>query len=503
MPADNKYPGVYVAEIPTGAHGINGVPTSIAAFVGAAKRGPINNALRIASWSDFERRFGSLDAASEMSYGVRQFFENGGTDAWIVRVVGTASHAQLELSDDATTGALRVTSLDPGVCGNDIEVRVDHPSSRRSTRFAMGVTRRSDGVTESFIGLSMNPRDAHYVVKVVNRASQLVSVESLAAGLHPRIGRRPAVVVHELLTGGTEVAYTSANVHQVFIGDRSKREGLYALDAAEDISLLVLPGVTDSMTLTDAVTYCEERKAFLIVDAPAAATTPPQMIAEWSGTSLPKSDHAAIYYPWIQIPDPLTSGQPRVAAPSGSIAGVYARNDAVRGVWKSPAGTDAIVQGATAPVYALNNQEIGSLNPLGVNCIRTLANGVVVWGARTLRGADQFGSEYKYVPVRRLALFIEASVSRGTEWAVFEPNDERLWSEFRLKIGAFMLDLWRQGALQGSTPRDAFFVQCDGATTTSAEIALGVVNIIVGFAPLRPAEFVIIRIQQAAGQGQS
>lgn len=499
MSADYKHPGVYVEESSSGGRAIVGVPTSIAGFVGAAKRGPINSAVRIASFADFERRFSPLDAASEMSYGVHQFFDNGGTDAWVVRVLRGASNAQLVLKDRAGAKRLLITAIDAGVSGNDVDVRVDYvPSSR--TKFNMAFTRRSDGVVESFVGLSMKARDARYVVSVVNAASQLVQVESLAAGSPTRTPTRPVAVAQVSLTGGTELPYSSADEHQLFIGDRSKREGLYALDDAERINLLVLPGVSDTATITDAVAYCEERNGFLIVDAPRAVTTPSDMASVLSGTSLPKADHAAVYYPWIQVADPFNAGQSRITAPSGSVAGIYARIDASRGVWKAPAGVDASIRGATSPAYALNDHDTGTLNPLGVNCIRTFTSGVVVWGARTLRGADQLGSEYKYVPVRRLALFIEASVSDGIQWAVFEPNDERLWSQLVANINAFMHGLFVQGALQGITPRDAYFVKCDRDTTTPADIALGVVNIIIGFAPLKPAEFVIIRIQQTVGQ---
>jgi phage tail sheath protein FI len=183
------------------------------------------------------------------------------------------------------------------------------------------------------------------------------------------------------------------------------------------------------------------------------------------------------------------------------VAGVMARTDTTRGVWKSPAGLDAAINGIQGLDVALNDGENGMLNPLGINCLRVFpVNGRVVWGARTLRGADQLADEYKYVAVRRTALFIEESLYRGTQWVVFEPNDEPLWAQIRLNIGAFMQNLFRQGAFQGRTPREAYFVKCDKETTTQTDINLGIVNIIVGFAPLKPAEFVVIKIQQIAGE---
>jgi phage tail sheath protein FI len=186
--------------------------------------------------------------------------------------------------------------------------------------------------------------------------------------------------------------------------------------------------------------------------------------------------------------------------PCGYVAGVYARTDATRGVWKAPAGSDASINGAASLATTMSDAENGQLNPLGINCLRTLpVYGNVVWGSRTLHGQNDRGSEWKYVPVRRMALFLEESLYRGTQWVVFEPNDEPLWAQIRLNIGAFLQGLFRQGAFQGRSPREAYFVKCDRETTTQADINLGIVNIFVGFAPLKPAEFVVIKIQQIAG----
>ena len=183
------------------------------------------------------------------------------------------------------------------------------------------------------------------------------------------------------------------------------------------------------------------------------------------------------------------------------IAGVMARTDSQRGVWKAPAGIDAALTGVAGLQVEMTDAENGLLNPLGINCLRTFpVYGRVVWGSRTLRGADVAADEYKYLPVRRVALFIEESLYRGTQWVVFEPNDEPLWAQIRLNIGAFMHNLFRQGAFQGKTPAEAYFVKCDKETTTQNDINLGIVNIVVGFAPLKPAEFVIIKLQQMAGQ---
>ncbi len=207
-------------------------------------------------------------------------------------------------------------------------------------------------------------------------------------------------------------------------------------------------------------------------------------------------DYSAVFFPKIAFND---RGVIRTIGPAGAIAGLMARTDAARGVWKAPAGTEADIRGIIGLEVRLTDAENGVLNKLAVNCLRSFPSGLVNWGARTLDGSDDLGSEWKYIPIRRLALFIEESLYRGTQWVVFEPNDEPLWSRIRLNVGVFMNQLFRQGAFQGSTPDQAFYVKCDAETTTQADRNLGIVNIEVGFAPLKPAEFVVITIQQIAG----
>jgi phage tail sheath protein FI len=246
----------------------------------------------------------------------------------------------------------------------------------------------------------------------------------------------------------------------------------------------------------------------LIVDAPhewgvSPATAAANARSGLSGLGLSgvAARNAALYFPRVVQPDPERDRQLDTFVPCGIIAGVMARTDSQRGVWKAPAGLDAALNGIQGLQVNLTDEENGQLNPLAINCLRAFpVNGRVVWGARTLRGADQLADEYKYIPVRRMALFIEESLYRGTQWVVFEPNDEPLWAQIRLNVGAFMQNLFRQGAFQGRTPREAYLVKCDKETTTQNDINLGIVNILVGFAPLKPAEFVIIKIQQIAGQ---
>lgn len=288
------------------------------------------------------------------------------------------------------------------------------------------------------------------------------------------------------------------------IGSQNDKTGMYALLDADLFNILAIPETfllsdTHASEVIEAgIALCAANRAFYIVDAPSPKNY--SNIASWTD-SLTKSRNAAVYFPSVRIPDPLDDGRLHSMPPSGTLAGIYARTDSTRGVWKAPAGTDASMNGVVDLSEKLNDLDNGQLNPKGINVLRTFpAYGRVVWGARTLKGADAQADEYKYIPVRRLALFIEESLYRGTQWVVFEPNDEPLWAQIRLNVGAFMQNLFRQGAFQGSTPRDAYLVKCDRETTTQNDINLGIVNILVGFAPLKPAEFVVIRIQQLAGQ---
>jgi uncharacterized protein len=294
------------------------------------------------------------------------------------------------------------------------------------------------------------------------------------------------------------------------LGDREAKTGLFALEDVGTFNILCVP---DTVRLSDneaaqvasvATSYCEERRAFYVLDAPQAdePRDDPPAIRNWLDEHATlRHRNVAVYFPRLRTPDPQNGFRLRLVAASGTVAGLYARTDGDRGVWKAPAGTEAGLRGVQSLEYRLSDLENGSLNPLAINCLRTFpVFGHVAWGARTLDGSDQQASEWKYVPVRRLALFMEESLYRGTQWVVFEPNDEPLWSQIRLNVGAFLNNLFRRGAFQGQSPQDAYFVKCDAETTTQNDIDLGIVNILVGFAPLKPAEFVIIQIQQIAGQ---
>ena len=295
-----------------------------------------------------------------------------------------------------------------------------------------------------------------------------------------------------------------------YLGSEAKKKGIYALIDVDIFNLLCLPEITgfdlnDAIAiLSTAVSYCKQRRAFLIMDCPNTWNSFDSAIDKFSEFDSVRSENAAMYFPLVKMPDILDENRLRSFPPCGIVAGIFARTDAERGVWKAPAGQEATLSGARSMVYKLNDRENGMLNPMGLNCLRTFpVIGPIIWGARTLDGADVLASEWKYIPVRRIALFIEESLYRGLKWVVFEPNDEPLWSQIRLNVGSFMHRLFRQGAFQGSTAKEAFFVKCSSETTTQTDINLGIVNIEVGFAPLKPAEFVIIKIQQMAGQIQT
>lgn len=294
------------------------------------------------------------------------------------------------------------------------------------------------------------------------------------------------------------------------IGNADDKTGLYALADVDIFNILCIPRTTQladteaAQVISTAEAFCEEQRAFYIVDVSHAEQTRDEVpeIKDWlDDNSTLRNKNAALYFPRPLVADPLNDFRLRKVAASGVMAGLYARTDSDRGVWKAPAGTEATLRGVQKLEYVLTDPENGTLNPLGINCLRNFPiYGNVSWGARTLDGSDQQASEWKYIPVRRLALFIEESLYRGTQWVVFEPNDEPLWAQIRLNVGAFMNNLFRQGAFQGKTPREAYLVKCDQETTTQNDIDRGIVNIVVGFAPLKPAEFVIIKLQQLAVQ---
>jgi hypothetical protein len=539
-----SYPGVYIQEVPSGVRTITGVATSVTAFLGAAPRGPVDDPVTITSFGDYERMFGGLAPRSSMSYAVRDFFANGGGQAVILRVVSAgATRATLALAT-GDGGTLDLQAASEGRWGARLRVRVDHDvrdagtAAEDTNTFNLTVAEVAEDPTqerarEVFRNVSLQAASARYLPRVLEQGSLLVRVKGPAGGPWTVPATRPAVTAlssppasppAEVALDADGLAFVTASGGEdgnlpgatELGGSPGTKTGLHALEKLDLFNLLCIPppdreGDTPAQLYKAAMVYCAKRRAMLIVDPPVAwgaqpATAATAAIAGLAtlGLTGPEARNAALYFPRVLQPDPLRENRLDLFPPSGVIAGRYAATDAQRGVWKAPAGLDATPIGVDGLQVNLSDPENGRLNQLGINCLRSFpVHGRVIWGARTLAGADQRADEYKYVPVRRTALFLEESLYRGLQWVVFEPNDESLWAQIRLNVGAFMQSLFRQGAFQGSSPREAYLVKCDRETTTQTDINLGIVNILVGFAPLKPAEFVIIRIQQLAGQAEA
>jgi len=508
------YPGVYIEEIPSGVHTIAGVATSIAAFVGWAAEGPTSRATLIQSWPDFENQFGGLDTRSLLGYSVNQFFGNGGQQAYIIRL----------FAPDAATGAVPVpaggggtaftaNAYDPGQWSTQYGVRI--VTSPDPTRFSLLVVYTSgtqETVVENFANLSMlsNDSQSRYVGSVINDSltgSQLIQLTGIATlpGIQPAQNPAPGPPGPYMLIGGADGAVLTPSTlpFHTALNVGGSATGIHLLDTVPIFNLLCVPGENDSTIVQGLQTYCRTQRAFYIVDCKPGDTFTSLQTGPVNITGA-DAINSAFYFPWVNAPDPLQQGRIQPFPPCGFVAGLYAATDATRGVWKAPAGIDASLSGDSGLTVTLTDLQNGTLNINAVNCLRHFpVYGDVIWGARTLRGNDQVGSEWKYVPIRRLALFLESSLYDGTQWVVFEPNDEGLWSQIRLNVGAFMQGLFLQGAFQGTSPPQAYFVKCDGENNPQSSIDLGIVNILVGFAPLYPAEFVVIQIQQMAGQLQS
>jgi uncharacterized protein len=532
------HPGVYVQEVPPAVRPIQGVSTSTAAFIGVTDKGTVPRVsatdgrrvapVMVTSFTDYGRQFGGYRLDSFLTYAVRSFFDNGGQRLYVVRVVpADAAIASLPApSGPNPPAALPIQAKNEGVWGNSIWVAFGAGTDGDPSHFSVvvmyggktaddarrNVVERHDNVTFRSAN-AKDPVPANDVFTYVNSRSEYITFTGPLTAL-PTVPMAPT----ELQGGSDGTAALDK------IGNQAAGTGLFALDKQTDVNLIAIPGEGSLAIVNAGMNYCKIQRplqdCFFIGEvgtianvgsARLSGTSPDvsklgdvQAYAQpqTSGTSLNRSvgDYGALYYPWIYGADPLGTGRnPQILLPpSGFVAGIYARTDNSRGVFKAPAGAlDAGVSGALGPVAAVGDSEQDVLNPLGINVIRTVpASGVVVWGARTA-GND---AAWRYIPVRRMAIYLRVSIFYGIQWAVFEPNDEPLWSGLRLNIRAFMMSQFRAGAFQGSKPDDAFFVQCDASTTTQVDIDNGVVNILVGFAPLKPAEFVVLKLSQKVNQ---
>jgi len=542
---ETLHPGVYTVELPSAVRPIEGVSTSTAAFIGYASKGPIPGTklpngraaepLLVTSFTEYQRNFGGFRVDSFLSYAARAFFENGGQRLYIVRVVGAPTSPPSSPPVQAASRALSaagapfgISAANEGAWGNRITVEIANSSDGATANNFKLVVKYDSGtgpdVVETYDNVTFSgsstsgvgsPTPADYARTVVNGRSEYIAI------LAPDFTSRPANRTVSLSGGGDGPQPQLTDISgQPAVDSTVTGTGLRALDRVTDVNLIAAPGYGDRNTVQAGMSYCKTRRlqdCFFLGDIGSVSNVQaarqqgaqPDLrtsadARNFSVTFPGKSfgDYGAVYFPYVLANDPLGQGRnPQILLPpSPFMAGVYARIDNSRGVFKAPAGLEAGVVGAVGVASCISETEQDQLNPVGVNAIRAIPGaGIVSWGTRTI-GSDP---AWRYIPVRRMAIFLRVSIYNGIQFAVFEPNDEPLWAALRLNIRSFMLTQFRAGAFQGSKPDDAFFVKCDSSTTTQGDIDIGIVNILVGFAPLKPAEFVILKLSQKAGQSAS
>ena len=495
-------PGVYVEELDGGPRPIEGVGTANAAFVGLAAQGPFNTPILVTNWTQFVTTFGEFVEGSYLAHAVYGYFQNGGGVAYIVRIGADGAGAAPSARGELTAGAdkqlpYRVNAVESGPAGNDISVEVTHPEGEGAADDAFNlIVKRGGKVEETHENLSTK-KGKQNAVTVVNAASKLIRLEEATTGAL----ERPAKGTSGLAGGSASAAPARVEAAD-YVGDVANRTGIGALEAIDDVTMLCVPDLTAAYKqgMVDGegfqavqlamIAHCE-----LMGDRVAILDPPPglnaQQIKEWRVDKAGyDSKYAALYWPEIKVLDPQ-SGQNIFVPPSGHMAGIWARTDNERGVHKAPA--NEVVRGAITIELNITKNEHDLLNPVGINCIRAFpGRGIRVWGARTLSSDPA----WKYINVRRLFNYLEKSIQVNTDWVVFEPNDRELWSKIRRTIAGFLVMEWRKGALFGSTPSEAFYVKCDDETNPAEGISLGQVVCDIGVAPVKPAEFVIFRLQQ-------
>jgi Bacteriophage tail sheath protein len=517
-------PGVYVEEVPSASKPIEGVGTSVAAFVGLAPAGPLNTPVQIPNWTEFVRTFGDpADAkrrpflrGSYLAHAVHGYFDNGGTLAWIVRI-GGAAHDARQAALPSTAGgdmpALQAVAQ-PGVeepvkieLAEESEEEAKEPEGEGEDAQAPpppngGPTYRIEVSAgeekETWRHLTV-ASGTYNILTRVNALSKLIRLEEVGAGL-PEVRRTPAAGTYELTPAPQNGSAVKAEEIE---GDPASRTGLGGLAAIDEITMVCVPdlmalGADGNGTIrrlqSAIIAHCEgleDRMA--ILDPPPGLM--PSEIADWrmdaeGGSGGYDSKFATLYYPWIEVADPFGDGSVMVP-PCGHVAGVWARSDSTRGVHKAPA--NEVLRGVTGLGFQVTQSEQSTLNPKGINVIRSFpGRGVRIWGARTLSSDP----EWRYINVRRLFNYVSESIMQGTQWAVFEPNDSRLWMSLRISTTNFLTRVWRDGALFGSSPGEAFYVKCDAETNPPDMVEAGQVTTEIGIAPVKPAEFVVFRISQ-------
>jgi hypothetical protein len=463
--------------------------------------------IELFSFADYEREFGGFIESGildpNLPFAVNQFFLNGGTDAVVVGIVPTRYFD--ETTSPPTEGAIVAGSVDLNA---SIKFTAREPTDRTKMTIAIGnvqtgatntadITVTYGAQQEVFRKVTLDKTKPDFLERRINGVSALVTVGPDA--VYPGNFKVETADINLAPPSGSTV-FNAADYANIFQADSP-------LDKWPLFNILLTPGVTSSVVVSEAIAFAERKLAFVIMDPPADNVADPGGASPWIGNYQPPvSQNAALYFPYIQSTDPTTGAAVNLP-PSGSVAGIFARTDSVRGVWKAPAGIETTILNTIGVVSTgvLTDQRHGVLNNLGIDCLRVFPSiGTVVFGARTIVYPNTaLRTQWGYVPVRRMALFLEQTLKLNLTWVIFEPNDEPLWIAIRATIEAFMLSLFNQGAFAGSKPSEAFQVKCDSSTTTPDDVNNGIVNIIVAFAPLKPAEFVIIKIAQLAGQPQS
>jgi len=522
-------PGVYVEEVSSGSRPIEGVETSVAAFIGVAERGPVLTPVSVTKPDDFSTVFGdymppgTAGGESYLAHAVTQFFAHGGSRCYVVRAAhddaGGATGSGLNSVAFLTDVQAAWQGEDnPGTWANnyydvvitpsisdpdalfDLAVRYwQTPDTDRDAITGEEAADSENGYTivEAFTDLSHWPGSQMYAPTIVNDASNFVSIDILDS-------RRGVdkTSLHGLLDSEVYVLGGGDDGADVVVGDDDLfHDAMLVLDVIKDVRLIAIPGISEQSV--NGVAYCDnrpERDCVFFMDPPLNEDTPSE-IKDWAGGSgATPSSYGVLFYPWVKAANYEAKGGVAWFPPSPFVMGMCGRIDQRRGVWKAPAGLETALGGVKGVKYELIDKEQDQLNPRGINCLRVVkGTGTVIWGSRTR--ATRADPEWRYLPVRRTAIMIERSIYGGIQWAVFEPNNHNLWASLRNNIASFMNGLFRAGAFQGEKASDAYFVRCGlGDTMTQGDIDRGQVIVMVGFAPLKPAEFVIVRIQQKVGQ---
>jgi phage tail sheath protein FI len=516
MPVTVSYPGLYLEEIPSNARSIVAAPTSVAVFVGYShpfKTVSPGVPMRLFSYTDYERYFGGAFQSgaidTNLGHAVFQFFLNGGSDAYVVGLT-----PRYQVTGPATQN-ITPAAFTLATNGGGIIFTAKEPTDMPQTVMTITISNVRSGS-----GVSLDLAD--YAITYGSRVETYRGVPLTAGGFGAINSASSLIAITPNAAYGS--AYNSSTIAAITLSapppptlidtfDASDFAPVFQtdqpLDKVDTFNLLLLPGITENSVLSAALAFAERKQAFMIMDPPADAgadaSNPPDMTTVFQSGVIPLSQNGAIFFPYLKSSSSL-NGEAMELPPSGFVAGVFARTDTRRGVWKAPAGLEALVNNTVGVVDSgrMTEQRQGVLNLAGVNCLRTFPGvGTVIFGSRTLVSSNVAFQQYKYIPVRRMTLFIEQTLLQNLKWVVFEPNDEPLWLAIRTSIENFMLSLFNQQALQGSKPSEAFQVKCDRTTTTPTDQANGIVNIVVAFAPLKPAEFVIIKIAHLAGQTQS